>query len=367
MDFELLVRPLEGSSGLCGEEMGFSGEFDAIQEARRFDDPSLSQGEWITDVKEADWDKVVQICEDLLAKRTKDIRVAVWLTEALSKTRGFAGLADGYTLLNRLCQSLWPNLHPLPEDEGDLEARIGSLDWLVTQSVRLIREIPLTRSAAGAFNSQDLSSARATALAMEQNPGQAGEIEQAALVTMAQFESARRDTPGAYFVTCMDDAERAKAAIGALKETLDGLLENDSPVFGGVLDTLGEVHSTFRRYAMEAGSLAMSAARAEQAPAGTKNEGEVMAGAPHAGRQPAMSGPIQSREHALRQLNEIAAFFKRTEPHSPVAYLAEKAAKWGNMPLHEWLRSVVKDDSALLRVEELLGVDPQIQNSDSGY
>jgi type VI secretion system protein ImpA len=27
------------------------------------------------------------------------------------------------------------------------------------------------------------------------------------------------------------------------------------------------------------------------------------------------------------------------------------------MSLHEWLRSVVRDDSALLRVEELLGVE----------
>jgi type VI secretion system protein ImpA len=41
-----------------------------------------------------------------------------------------------------------------------------------------------------------------------------------------------------------------------------------------------------------------------------------------------------------------------------VAYLVEKAAKWSAMPLHEWLRSVVKDDSTLSRMEELLGVEP---------
>ena len=71
------------------------------------------------------------------------------------------------------------------------------------------------------------------------------------------------------------------------------------------------------------------------------------------------AGPIRSRAQAIGQLQEIAAFFRRTEPHSPVAYLAEKAAKWGTMPLHEWLRTVVKDDSALLRMEELLGVEPE--------
>lgn len=365
MDFELLVRPLAGKAGSCGEDMGFSTEFDAIQEARRFDDPSLSQGEWITDVKEADWGKVVQICEELLAKRTKDIRVAVWLTEALIKTCGFSGLADGYTLLNRLAQSLWPELHPLPEEEDDMEARVGSLDWLVTRSVRLIQEIPLTRSAIGAFTSQDLASARAMALAMEQNPGQGEDVERNARVTMTQFESACRDTPGSYFVTCMDDAERAKVSVEELKLTLDDFLGNDSPVFGVLFEALSEVHSIFRRYAIEAGSLAMNAAT-ESSRIELKEEGRVMAGSSQAMRLP-VSGPIQTREHALRQLNEIAAFFKRTEPHSPVAYLAEKAAKWGNMPLHEWLRSVVKDDSALLRVEELLGVDPPKQSGDSAY
>lgn len=64
-----------------------------------------------------------------------------------------------------------------------------------------------------------------------------------------------------------------------------------------------------------------------------------------------------SRAQAIRQLQEIATFFRDTEPHSPVAYLADKAARWGSMPLHTWLQSVVKDDATLVRVEELLGIE----------
>jgi hypothetical protein len=58
---------------------------------------------------------------------------------------------------------------------------------------------------------------------------------------------------------------------------------------------------------------------------------------------------------ALQQLRIVAEFFRRTEPHSPVAYLAERAASWGEMPLHVWLRAVIKDPSAIAGVEELLG------------
>ena len=49
--------------------------------------------------------------------------------------------------------------------------------------------------------------------------------------------------------------------------------------------------------------------------------------------------------------SERHEFFRRTEPHSPVAYLADKAASWGEMPLHVWLKRVIKDETILSQVE----------------
>ncbi|MEG0044232.1 MAG: hypothetical protein RR763_21405, partial [Massilia sp.] len=68
---------------------------------------------------------------------------------------------------------------------------------------------------------------------------------------------------------------------------------------------------------------------------------------------------VGHRDQALAQLRQVADFFRRTEPHSPVAYLAEKAARWGEQPLHTWLRSVIKDEVSLARLEDLLGIDDQ--------
>lgn len=62
---------------------------------------------------------------------------------------------------------------------------------------------------------------------------------------------------------------------------------------------------------------------------------------------------------ALQQLRQVAEYFRQAEPHSPVAYLADKAARWGEMPLHEWLRAVVKDGAALASFEDMLGVEPR--------
>jgi type VI secretion system protein ImpA len=73
------------------------------------------------------------------------------------------------------------------------------------------------------------------------------------------------------------------------------------------------------------------------------------------------SGPIKTRAQALEQLRQVATFFRNTEPHSPVAYLADKAAQWGDMPLHVWLRSVMKDQGGLSHIEELLGLSQQAE------
>ena len=86
--------------------------------------------------------------------------------------------------------------------------------------------------------------------------------------------------------------------------------------------------------------------------------GSAVAAGAGGGASAMVAGPIATRADALRRLREVADFFRRTEPHSPVAYLADKAARWGDLPLHEWLRTVVKDPAALAMFDDMLGVEP---------
>lgn len=364
MDFDHLSRAIVSNHGPCGDDLVFSMEFDEIQEARRFDDPSLSQGEWVTDVKEADWVSVVRICEGILANKSKDLRVAAWLTEASCKLKGLAGLANGYTLLGRLCETFWNDIHPQPED-GDIEQRVGVLDWLVNQTARLIRETPLTHSDKGRFSTIDHESARATAKNIERNPGMADELLRTAHVKLETFEAALKDTPKAYFVDGMRNAELLKNSLKFLQTVLDAKMGELSPAFSQTLDALDDVYRFFQRQAGDSAKKPSETPEKSVNSTDNKIPGSIERVEPSIGGEigEVAGGPIRSREQAIRQLQEIGAFFRRTEPHSPVAYLAEKAAKWGTMPLHEWLRTVVKDDSALLRMEELLGVDPNTGES----
>jgi type VI secretion system protein ImpA len=65
---------------------------------------------------------------------------------------------------------------------------------------------------------------------------------------------------------------------------------------------------------------------------------------------------ISNRAQAVAQLRAVAEFFRRSEPHSPASYFADKAAAAAEQDLHTWLRSVVKDQASLAHIEELLGV-----------
>ncbi len=67
------------------------------------------------------------------------------------------------------------------------------------------------------------------------------------------------------------------------------------------------------------------------------------------------TGPIATRTDALRRLAEVADYFQRAEPHSPVAYLVQRAIKWGQMPLELWLEDVIKDGAVLGQLKETLG------------
>lgn len=353
MNVELLLQPLAAGSERCGEDMVFSSDFDAIREARRFDDPSLSQGEWVRPIKEAEWDKVIARCTDILVSKSKDLRVAGWLTEASGKTLGLAGLADGFRLLGGLCDIYWDDVHPRAED-GELDQRMGALEWLLNQSVFLIRETPITQSPKGDFSLLDQESARNNARNSERHPEMAGEASGKPRANLEAFDAALKDTPHRFFHAGMDAVVGLKTAMQALQVILDRQMGEHSPSFTLAYDALDDLLRFHRRHG-GGETLAEGHIGEDVPPPHREPSIAVEATASNTGIN--MGSRPASRAQAIRQLQEIAAFFRDTEPHSPVAYLADKAAHWGSMPLHTWLQSVVKDDATLLRVEELLGIE----------
>jgi type VI secretion system protein ImpA len=64
------------------------------------------------------------------------------------------------------------------------------------------------------------------------------------------------------------------------------------------------------------------------------------------------------REQALRTLEQLAAFFQKTEPHSFLAYTLADAARRGRLSLPELLAEVLQDDGARNGMLTALGIRP---------
>ncbi|MNF02884.1 hypothetical protein D3C80_2021030 [compost metagenome] len=74
---------------------------------------------------------------------------------------------------------------------------------------------------------------------------------------------------------------------------------------------------------------------------------------------------MANREQAMQVLQEIADYFKINEPHSPVSYMLQKTIQWNQLPLHEWLAQVIKDENPLEMLHELLGVQTNINDTNN--
>src|SRR5262249_21020475 len=91
----------------AGTDMRWTPEWDRIREARRADD-DLQSGKWAKrERKVADWGLVQDLCMTMLRQRSKDLQLALWLTEANIKLRGFAGLTDGLRVTRELMVRYW--------------------------------------------------------------------------------------------------------------------------------------------------------------------------------------------------------------------------------------------------------------------
>jgi type VI secretion system protein ImpA len=366
VDFESLLTPITGGNP-SGESLRYAGQYDAIQTARRADEPNLDQGAWKRDRKVANWREVNKLATEALVNKSKDIQIAVWLTEALVKQQGFAGARDGLRLLRELHERFWDTLYPIPED-GDLEVRAGALEGLNDKLPASISEIPITppKSTGEGYSlmhwheSQELGRKNV-------------EAQQAAIaegkITGEQWDKAVALGNRAFYESLLMELNESFEECEKLAVIVDQKFGHDAPSLTGVKKILEDC-----RLLVE--NIVKTTPEVESEPTATSpllNGNQAAQGPPAESAPPKIATTTnlhgttslepKDRPDALRRLEAIAAFFHLTEPHSPVAYLVQRAVRWGQMPLEEWLNDVISDPTVLTHIRETLGIKNPGQTS----
>ena len=155
IDLEQLLAPMEGEQP-CGPDLFDDPRFYQIQQALQ-GTPERVVGDSVVAAVPPDYAGASRQSRELL-KETKDIRLAVMLTDAQLALHGHEGLHDGLRLIHGMLETYWDHVHPVLED-GDALNRVVAIEGFDEFKFKhRIRQAPLV--AADGFSSysqRDLS------------------------------------------------------------------------------------------------------------------------------------------------------------------------------------------------------------------
>lgn len=387
---ETLLQPIDSKSS-AGSYLRYDPLYDRIAQARRTEDASLPQGVWQRPTQQADWPLVAEICAEVLACRSKDLQIALWLTEAWLHLEGIAGYTKGCNLILGLHQHFAVTMHPAPElpsgatfDTIDLplnsadpsvEHRANLIQWLNEKLSLQVKLLPLTlpsaASGAAPFSLADLEAAlHQDQLQRRQN------LPLSAVTGVNDFERSIALTPLKALVARSMEIQQAIEVTDALDRILDACY---GPANGGLL----MLKDILRRMEL-AIAPALSEIKASELDQASTTEPQMLDHEPDTSLSTLTYVPsstshmtsrcsdlstvseygtaIQNREDAYTRLAEISEFLSQLEPHSPVPYLLQRAIAWGGMNLSELLPELLHDQVALKEVSSLLRLDGSNHN-----
>jgi type VI secretion system protein ImpA len=235
INVDTLMQPISQAAP-AGEDLRYTDVYERIKEARRFDAP-LTQGAWQTDIKTADWKRVIALCCDALANRSKDLQIVSWLTEALLNRKGFQGLSEGLQLTARLLFLYWETLFPAMED-GDPDYRVGPLAFLDEKMPQALVMVPLCDpvKTKGYTYFHWEESRTVQEVKGKKEPDCAPADDDA--VSAESFAAAVNLSPIGFYRQLREDLNRCRSELSALEVVVDEKFSADPPGFTRIGKTL---------------------------------------------------------------------------------------------------------------------------------
>lgn len=299
---EALLRPIAADDP-SGPDLEYDPAFMALMVAAE-GKAEQQFGDTIIAAVEPDWSQVVRQAEALL-ENTKDLRCAVLITRAATRTQGPMGTYLGLELLAGLLENYWDSVHPRldADDDNDPTMRLNALAAL-NDDAALVRDLYDARlgiaAGIGPIHVRDLAIARGALSAPDGNTPLSPAAVQGGLddiLAGTPETAAALQNLGAVL-------ERLARAVSERGERLD--LER----LRGIAQLLHQ--------AVPASAGASPATNAAVAFGDTSAEvATAVSNTPH--------GEIHSRQDAVKTLDRVIRYLEQAEPGNPAPLLIARA------------------------------------------
>jgi len=341
-----------------------SGLRDLREEARRIerraDDGDTSEGGW--PAARSVWVDVRDGGLEILRNRSRDLDIAALTIEALARTDGFVGLAAGFAMTRVMVESSWNDLFPIPDPEDGpadeaaiVEERTLPLQRLVGIDsegllIPAILHIPLTHSRSDEqYAICHWRSSRE--LVHEESEEKLKLAVERGAVSPAQFEQAVASTPVSHlkdvYLELCQAAEEWELLSNAVSSASGGAAVLPA---GPIRDLFEECDAAIRTFA----PAAIPAPEQADVDGGQEDAAEAGAeGESGGGRAGAPTG----RAEAFSQLESIADFFERHDPHSLIGAQIRNVVRLGRLPREAYYRELLRDEAALALLFRAAGMD----------
>ncbi|WP_339742037.1 type VI secretion system protein TssA [uncultured Rubinisphaera sp.] len=359
LDLELLSRPI--SEGLPAgvdlrEDTSPNSLYYRIKDARSQARAAERQIEMGDNDAVADWRPILQTVPEVLEKSSKDFEMTAYLLESLVRIHGFAGMRDGCRLIEAYVKEFGDVIYPLPDEDG-LETRLAPLVGLNGEDatgtlIMPLKNVPITgETSEGAYGLAQYTQA----MELEKvDPGARDRRISQGAISLDTFNMALSATTAEKFGEIRDDLREAITAFKEMTAALDEKYGRDSPPSSSIRQTLEEILETLEKVA-----------RDKLATLSTDDETEVVGEevATETGSttaKPAASvnsvEGIRSREDAFRILLQVAEYFRKAEPHTPISYGIQQVVRWGRLPLPELMKELIPDETSIHQMFRLVGI-----------
>ncbi|MDC1427362.1 type VI secretion system protein TssA [Rhodospirillaceae bacterium] len=384
-DLTVLLEPINADQP-GGVSLLYEGIHQEIMEARREDDPNLPRGDWSRPLKVSDWQSVISLTTKTLLEKSKDLRVAVMLSEALIHQDGLSGFTSATNFLIKFFDLYWDDMHPLVEEPADLESRMLILEWFSEKSGFAIKFQHITAPVSGhlAYNLIDwlevekLIKAGPVKLTRRQRLG-SEQPEDVRGPTIQNFEDSVTATPTTWLRSNTEAIKEALQAIDQLDELIEQKMPNNVPNFRPIKEAMTQMHSKsaelnqIREQAEREIAIENQAVESNRKVDDDETKLDLDLNNHASTVMPTNNGSQQtkplktdfaSRNEAYDALEEISKYLMATDPHSPTPYLLRKAVSFRDMTFADLLTTLVDDEWHRSNLLKLMGVGNSDQKSD---